>query len=337
MKHLKLFENFKTDTNQFKKWFGDSKIVDDNGNPREVYHGSGDNFNTFKMSNQFNVVPGFYFSDSMEHVNDYGHNIYKVFLKMERPYVIDAGDKYYEDIADNINRDIRYYYNNQEEHDGIIIQNIKDTREGGKVFDEDGYEIDYDSSNVYVVFNSNQIKSSTDNNGYFSDSDNIFEKNVNLDYILSDNDRILDYAEEYLEIDNFDKDDDIFIDNSYDIEYLYRDLKNKETVTVYRLIKSDSLETIDFNKIGIFWSFNKDGVGAYDFAVRNEFNKDLKNPIDFIFQAEVKVNDIDWRLLISSYLIYGEEQSECSMKAGSSIVITHINDEKLDKKINAIT
>ena len=160
---------------------------------------------------------------------------------------------------------------------------------------------------------------------------------VDLDYILSDNDRILDYAEEHLDIDYFSKDDDIFIDRSYDLEYLYRDLKNKESVTIYRLIKSDSLETIDFNQIGIFWSFKRDGVGAYDFAVRNEFNKDLKNPIDFILQAEVNVNDIDWKLLISSYLIYGEEQSECSMKQGSSIIITHINDKELDNKINAIT
>lgn len=40
---------------------------------------------------------------------------------------------------------------------------------------------------------------------------------IDLDYILSDNDRILDYAEEHLNIDNFSKDDDIFIDNSYDI------------------------------------------------------------------------------------------------------------------------
>ena len=28
-----------TDTPEFKKWFGDSKVVDDNGKPLVVYHG----------------------------------------------------------------------------------------------------------------------------------------------------------------------------------------------------------------------------------------------------------------------------------------------------------
>lgn len=63
----------------------------------------------------------------------------------------------------------------------------------------------------------------------------------------------------------------------------------------------------------------------------------MKNTIDFVLQADVKVKDIDWLVLIDSYLIYGEEQSECTMKKGSSIIITHINDEELDNKINAIT
>ncbi|MGP9490817.1 PLxRFG domain-containing protein [Psychrobacter sp. AOP7-B1-24] len=37
-------------TPAFKKWFGDSKVVDGNGNPLVVYHGTNANFNTFSAS-----------------------------------------------------------------------------------------------------------------------------------------------------------------------------------------------------------------------------------------------------------------------------------------------
>ena len=36
------------DTPEFKNWFGDSKVVDENGNPIVVYHGSGTTFWEFK-------------------------------------------------------------------------------------------------------------------------------------------------------------------------------------------------------------------------------------------------------------------------------------------------
>lgn len=37
-----------TDTGAFKEWFGDSKIVDENGKPRVVYHGTKKDFDTFR-------------------------------------------------------------------------------------------------------------------------------------------------------------------------------------------------------------------------------------------------------------------------------------------------
>ena len=36
------------DTKEFKQWFGDSKVVDENGNPLVVYHGTGKDFSEFK-------------------------------------------------------------------------------------------------------------------------------------------------------------------------------------------------------------------------------------------------------------------------------------------------
>ena len=48
MEYLKEFNEYINDN--FKKWFGNSKVVDNNGNPLKVYHGSQYNFNEFKNS-----------------------------------------------------------------------------------------------------------------------------------------------------------------------------------------------------------------------------------------------------------------------------------------------
>lgn len=48
MKLLDLFETKVTDNPNFKRWFGDSKVVDSNGEPLVVYHGTNQDFDTFK-------------------------------------------------------------------------------------------------------------------------------------------------------------------------------------------------------------------------------------------------------------------------------------------------
>ncbi len=46
--HVKLSARAQTDTPEFKKWFGDSKVVNEDGTPRIVYHGTnGGDFNVF--------------------------------------------------------------------------------------------------------------------------------------------------------------------------------------------------------------------------------------------------------------------------------------------------
>jgi len=42
-----------TQTAEFKKWFGDSKVVDENGNPLVVYHGTTEDFDEFKPYSHF--------------------------------------------------------------------------------------------------------------------------------------------------------------------------------------------------------------------------------------------------------------------------------------------
>ena len=87
-------------TKAFKDWFGDwehdpknaSKIVDENGEPRVMYHGSPYLFDTFSYDFFGSTDPGdngrgFYFAYRKETAKDYGDNIYPVFLNVKHPFI----------------------------------------------------------------------------------------------------------------------------------------------------------------------------------------------------------------------------------------------------------
>lgn len=76
-----------TNTRQFKKWFKGSKVVNADGTPKIMYHGSPAQFTIFdkkkaKYSGQYGR--GFYFTDSRSHAGTYGQQ-YSVYLNIRNP------------------------------------------------------------------------------------------------------------------------------------------------------------------------------------------------------------------------------------------------------------
>lgn len=72
---------------QQREYFKDSKIVDDNGNLKVMYHGSPNSFTVFdkkKAKSGGYYGNGFYFTDSEAHANHYG-NAYIVYLNITNP------------------------------------------------------------------------------------------------------------------------------------------------------------------------------------------------------------------------------------------------------------
>lgn len=80
--------------NNFWKWFGGSKIIE-NGQPMICYHGSPiSNIEVFDISkigynkgNYGHYGYGIYFSTDIREANVYGNNIYKCYIKMSNPFV----------------------------------------------------------------------------------------------------------------------------------------------------------------------------------------------------------------------------------------------------------
>lgn len=77
-----------TQTPRFKKWFGDSKVVDENGEPLVVYHGTVGNIRSFKEgkgSNGISRGADFYFSDDAGIADTYttGNRYWNILLNEE--------------------------------------------------------------------------------------------------------------------------------------------------------------------------------------------------------------------------------------------------------------
>jgi predicted RNA methylase len=136
-----------TETKAFKDWFGDSKVVDAEGNPLVVYHGTKAAFDEFSRD-MIESEDSFFFTDSHEHAAMYagddaddGGSIMPVYLAMKNPYYVDVLAWNMGDVPSE--RTLR-----KRGHDGYVIEN----QEGG---------------NTYAVFRPEQIKSAISNRGTF--------------------------------------------------------------------------------------------------------------------------------------------------------------------------
>lgn len=83
-----------TDSAAFKKFFGDSKVVDANGEPLVVYHGTGSDISAFKPSEGGSLGGGIYFTDDANAASRFAErkeedmNVLPVYIKAEN--ILDA-------------------------------------------------------------------------------------------------------------------------------------------------------------------------------------------------------------------------------------------------------
>jgi len=161
--------NLQTDTPAFKNWFGQSKVVDADGKPLAVYHGTSANFDVFSGRPAWKAlfkedIGTNYFTSDKEMAKGYsgGSEPMAVFLNIKNPYIYDANGSSY--VGANFEALIKA---KTEGHDGVIIKNVNDTSAG-----QDERLVD-----TYIVFDPAQIKSATGNNGNFDPNDaNIYNQ-----------------------------------------------------------------------------------------------------------------------------------------------------------------
>lgn len=101
----------------FQRWFGGSKVVDESGAPKTVYHGSQQKPNQFlpeKATNYYSQVlgiPTYFFSDNEPMSTSYGKKVTKANLSLQKPLEVNANGKTFDEILPEIENRLGIYKN----------------------------------------------------------------------------------------------------------------------------------------------------------------------------------------------------------------------------------
>lgn len=156
-----------TETPEFRRWFGDSKVVDEDGKPQVVYHGTDSRFNSFseeKIGTGADSSPfvggtgfggkGFYFSPDRDTAEGYGRHVVPVYLSIKNPFIVPK----YTSAASYASKILGKEVTLKTLRDELLIHG------NDGIIKEDPYKKEY------IAFHPEQIKSATKNKGAFDPS-----------------------------------------------------------------------------------------------------------------------------------------------------------------------
>jgi len=275
-------------TPAFKQWFGDwendsanaSKVVDENGEPLVVFHGTNAQFWKFdKSKGKGNIKQkSINFSSKKEVSKDYGSRIIECFLNIRNPYIKNYnGESYwtiefnarYENKFDEIPDQIVNKSFDEKIYDGVILLNIKDSKSR--------YSENVPVGNNYYAFNNKQIKLADGTNTTFDgnnpdirfakggysdkiDRNNIFFEGVKKSFLKTYPGISIDFVDGQIIFSLFEK------ELVFDFYTMFKKVDDK---IEYEFGKLDSEETgisIDVDK-----SFNYDKSKIIDYLNNQKF------------------------------------------------------------------
>ncbi len=170
-----------TDTPAFKRWFGKSRVVDAEGKPLVVYHGTRADIAAFdggRIKDRFPNSEGFYFTSNPSHASVYadsinnaaegfnpasrfakpaaeGGNVMPVYVSLQNPKILSVSEWGTLESAVDGDGGARVRAARAAGHDGVIVK-----RRAGDEYDGD----------LVIAFRPEQIKSATGNSGAFDPS-----------------------------------------------------------------------------------------------------------------------------------------------------------------------
>ena len=154
----------------FQRWFGNSKVVNPDGSPKILYHGSPDARGIFGPEGRFATTGerhngtdpdrAYFFTDSYTTAHSYSdasrafdyqnalNCVLQMYVSLRHPLEIDAEGKNWSEMGGPGGQDALIRQAKDAGHDGIIIRNTHDS-----------YQVTGPRSDIYVAFHPEQIKS----------------------------------------------------------------------------------------------------------------------------------------------------------------------------------
>jgi hypothetical protein len=176
----------------FKEWFGDwenapenaSKVVDDEGKPLVVYHGTDVEFDEFdrKKAGAGNDKgmrgKGFYFSPNKKTAQGYGDKLIGVYVDIKTPFrPSDFSSK--EEIADKLGISERNFVFDKDSGEFRVYQPFSSSLTSALI--EAGYDgVIYPNSQEIIAFSPDQIKSVNNKGTFDPDDSNINKENTSF-------------------------------------------------------------------------------------------------------------------------------------------------------------
>jgi hypothetical protein len=171
----------KTDSPQFKRWFGESKVIDQNGEPLVLYHGT-TRKNPKILRQSFEAGLGIFLTDNEDVASqftlprEYGETVYEdedgneiepgdvvpLYARMENPLVIEGHEA--QRVTDDTGHQVRVLEQAKADgHDGVILRDV-----------DEGLGMNTQPGDTYIVFDPKQVKHAERNRGtYDPESANI--------------------------------------------------------------------------------------------------------------------------------------------------------------------
>jgi hypothetical protein len=177
---------------KFKSWFGDSKVVDTEGKPLVVYHGTSKKFEEFsdkEIGSNTDELGffgrGFYFSDNAN-VDYYGDNVLHVYLSIQNPFVVNDENvnKLYDILGIDNPVDIGAIGNFRALIGNGNVNKKSDTERTNRITDKlkslgyDGVIAKTAVQTEYVAFSPTQIKSVANNGEFDPNNPNIYFQRI---------------------------------------------------------------------------------------------------------------------------------------------------------------
>jgi len=124
MKWVKTFESY-VDTDKFKLWFEGSKIINTDGTPRIVYHGTDKNFINFNLNYSTEGIIWFTTDKTAVEKGEIGAAgsgyIKELYISMKNPAGWDEYEKYSLGQLEDLGYDGAILPDNKDKYDGFVF------------------------------------------------------------------------------------------------------------------------------------------------------------------------------------------------------------------------